>query len=474
MSIKTGLRQRPTYNQLIEEIQLDEKIRLPNRQAKFLRESPYLAFLDEGTYAEMEEQQYNTQKQIQVEHTIRQQAAQGNDTASELRVKKEMKDSASQVERMLSSSGAQTDAPDDMDGVVTGGGQPPPPPPGAGAVGARGDWNPSSGWLPPGDPWMDWMTNKHDGGQPPPPPPPPPATVVQNIHVPHSITNIHTDPHLVHTLTLNQALHQMQIQKIAGLVANHLGSEQEPQQANNFAAKITAMDTTIGQHKRQAEAHTAAASRARASPPPDKTPAPTPTVQPEPTPTVNPPPATPMDSSTGQVKRKEDGKGTGQNEKKKKKEKQKKEDKGDKRKALESDVAPNIPKAKAKAKAKTQDMTEEEQKLFDEIWENIGKSAAKTKGKAEPKPEPSKKVVPNPLFQKKAQPNANPKTGYVDHGTEKDASTSKAHWDKKPLAYIKDQLEKRGFAFDKSRFRGKGALNKSDLLRMLYRADKIN
>jgi len=49
MSVETkkkGLRERPTYNELIEDIQLDEKIKLPNRQAKFIRESPYLGFLD--------------------------------------------------------------------------------------------------------------------------------------------------------------------------------------------------------------------------------------------------------------------------------------------------------------------------------------------------------------------------------------------------------------------------------------------
>ena len=49
MSVETkkkGLRERPTYNELIEDIQFDEKIKLPNRQAKFIRESPYLRFLD--------------------------------------------------------------------------------------------------------------------------------------------------------------------------------------------------------------------------------------------------------------------------------------------------------------------------------------------------------------------------------------------------------------------------------------------
>ena len=71
---KAGLRQRPTYNELIEEIQVDEKIKLPNRQAKFLRESPYLSFLDGETLVEMNAQQENVDKQTQVEQAIRQQA----------------------------------------------------------------------------------------------------------------------------------------------------------------------------------------------------------------------------------------------------------------------------------------------------------------------------------------------------------------------------------------------------------------
>ena len=58
MSISTeGLRQRPSYNQLINEIATDRKIKLPDRRAKFTRESPYLAFLDNETYTEIAEQQ---------------------------------------------------------------------------------------------------------------------------------------------------------------------------------------------------------------------------------------------------------------------------------------------------------------------------------------------------------------------------------------------------------------------------------
>ena len=81
-----GLHRRPTYNELIEEIQLDEKIKLLNRQAKFLRESPYLSFLDGEGYTDMLEQQQQADKHIQVEHAIREQAGSSSSaSASELR-----------------------------------------------------------------------------------------------------------------------------------------------------------------------------------------------------------------------------------------------------------------------------------------------------------------------------------------------------------------------------------------------------
>ena len=76
MSVETkkkGLRERPTYNELIEDIQLDEKIKLPNRQAKFIRESPYLGFLDGEGYTDLLEQEEKVKKHIQAEHAITKQ-----------------------------------------------------------------------------------------------------------------------------------------------------------------------------------------------------------------------------------------------------------------------------------------------------------------------------------------------------------------------------------------------------------------
>ena len=86
MSIYTqGLRKRPTYEELIDEIQTDTKVTLPNRKAKFLRDSPYMSFLDEESYQEMEDQTMARNKHLQAEQVIQQQASQGGETASVLR-----------------------------------------------------------------------------------------------------------------------------------------------------------------------------------------------------------------------------------------------------------------------------------------------------------------------------------------------------------------------------------------------------
>ena len=42
------------------------------------------------------------------------------------------------------------------------------------------------------------------------------------------------------------------------------------------------------------------------------------------------------------------------------------------------------------------------------------------------------------------------------------------------MGYLKDQLELRGYKLPNSKFKGKAALNKGDLLKMIYKHDKIN
>ena len=134
-NMSTGLRQRPTYSELNQEITIDKKIELPNRRAKFLRDSHYLTFLD-STFAEMDDQQLKQQKQIQTEHAIREQAAQSSQAASELRARQQIQDSGAQVDTLMLSSSSAPESGTDIDMLPVG------------AVGVGGDWNAARGWLP--------------------------------------------------------------------------------------------------------------------------------------------------------------------------------------------------------------------------------------------------------------------------------------------------------------------------------------
>ena len=154
---------------------------------------------------------------------------------------------------------------------------------------------------------------------------------------------------------------------------------------------------------------------------------------------------------------------------------------------------------KKQKKNPDEEMTPEEKKLFEELYGNIKptkktKANVKTRVKGEPtkkpeaadpfakkkqddKKEPDPVKIPvklNPNINKKKSTPAAAATGFTGHGTQKDKSTDKAHWEGMGLQYIKEQLEKRGFKFKNTQFKGKGALKKRNLLDMLYRADKIS
>jgi len=123
MSIYTqGLRKKPTYEELIDEIQTDTKVILPNRKAKFLRDSPYMSFLDEESYQEMEDQTMARNKHLQAEQVIQQQASQGGETASVLRaIRPEPPQQALPQAPNLSSAGAASQGTfDTVSGYVMG------------------------------------------------------------------------------------------------------------------------------------------------------------------------------------------------------------------------------------------------------------------------------------------------------------------------------------------------------------------
>ena len=82
-----GLHKRDTYEGLIDYLEnKQEKIKFPNREAKFVRDSPqYQSLLDEG-FVEVEEQQLKQVKEEQAEHAVIQTANDTNETAKEVKV----------------------------------------------------------------------------------------------------------------------------------------------------------------------------------------------------------------------------------------------------------------------------------------------------------------------------------------------------------------------------------------------------
>ena len=343
-------------------------------------------------------------------------------------------------------------------------------------------------------PQMDWtagtmmIEDHHQGGG---------AVAIQQapIHVPHYIPYV--PPVVIHQTSLDNALRNIKIDKIADIVAGHLGTEQA--QHRDFAAQIAGMDPENVQQKREAEDQGTGASsssnkkpslRVRRNP----TPAPIPTVQPEPAPIIAPAPIVPtdikepMDTSKGQIKRKDDtpapkakAKAKAKpnvpdtpppipppNEnppnrliepkpmaKPKKPEKKPEEKRGVKRK----DPEPNTEKKRAKK--------------FEEEYDALMKDVAPHLPKAKPKPKPPAKAITSQPTTKttKTHLKVNPKTGYVDHGTDMDKSKDKKHWLSKGIGYIRDQLELRGITFDNKRFtKGAGAnrITKNDLLKHMF------
>jgi hypothetical protein len=84
----TGLRKRPNYEEIVEELNDPDnkgKLKLPNRNAKQLRDSHFLTQLDGINMVELQEQSLNHQKEIEKEHIIREIASKTNQSTSEVR-----------------------------------------------------------------------------------------------------------------------------------------------------------------------------------------------------------------------------------------------------------------------------------------------------------------------------------------------------------------------------------------------------
>ena len=102
-----GLHKRDSYEGLIDYLEnKQDKVKFPNREAKFLRDSPqYQSLLSQG-FTEVEEQQLNKIKEEQEEHAVIKTSNDTNETAKEVKVV------ASQTDKQLivktQSSGTQS------------------------------------------------------------------------------------------------------------------------------------------------------------------------------------------------------------------------------------------------------------------------------------------------------------------------------------------------------------------------------
>ena len=78
-----NLRKRPTYNELINYLEFEQpKIKFPNRDATFLRNSPYLSQFDGQSWIDLEKQENDINKERMKEMEIRRQ---GQSTAQTVR-----------------------------------------------------------------------------------------------------------------------------------------------------------------------------------------------------------------------------------------------------------------------------------------------------------------------------------------------------------------------------------------------------
>ena len=83
-----GLRKRPTYNEVIDYLELEQpKIKYPDRRATFLRNSPYLSQFDGDSWLDLETQENNIQEEQLRGIQIEQLAANSKQTHSLLKAK---------------------------------------------------------------------------------------------------------------------------------------------------------------------------------------------------------------------------------------------------------------------------------------------------------------------------------------------------------------------------------------------------
>jgi hypothetical protein len=81
----TGLRKRETYDEVVDYLDNQPKIKYPDRRATQIRNSLYMTNLLDGD-GDMEQQQNKAMKNTEVEHRIREEASRTNSTAQHFRM----------------------------------------------------------------------------------------------------------------------------------------------------------------------------------------------------------------------------------------------------------------------------------------------------------------------------------------------------------------------------------------------------
>ncbi len=87
-----NLRRKQTFNELINYLEFEQpKIKYPNRDATFLRNSPYLSQFDGDSWIDLEEQENNITKEKLKEEEVKKVVAEAQSTAQVERVKQRIK-----------------------------------------------------------------------------------------------------------------------------------------------------------------------------------------------------------------------------------------------------------------------------------------------------------------------------------------------------------------------------------------------
>ena len=418
------LRKRPTYNELIQEIEEDVRIVLPDRRAKFLRDSPYLSYLDNETYLEIEDQQKKMAMQQQTEQTIRQVASSSGQTASVVRAQN--RSEAKQATRGFLSSlysraspqKAQTADPDDF-------------------------FSPSS---PSGEPQIAGAISMVS--------PELKSVLNESEPKPLNLASLFSDvadaqPHEQLAEQLTQNLGQISKAMNGGGSA----SSSSAAAAMDESAPMEDDKSGIKRKDKVASEDTRSPPRARAKGMAKQTPDSKAQLR------------TIIDASTQTLTGREIQSLT-----------------ANVNNGFEIPAAIQNSVSKGKLdELKAMQLEKEYENLMADLAQEGGYADMKSDvaGKKAPKPpKGGERAVKTDKFKKDYKPpdlkrKVNPKTGFVEMGTDMDKSTAKSHWNTKGIGYIKDQLELRGFKIPNAQLTGANKLKKKDLLGMLYRHDKI-